>query len=135
MELPNGTLVAIADGEQLLLFRNQGDEKQLDLVNLDTPKVSDENKSAGVRNQDGGPGGSDPRDLDESAHAAGVAEWINGQVLKNKVDNLVIIADPKSIGEMRRHYHKETKAALIGEITKTLTNSPIPDIEKAIASA
>lgn len=135
MELPNGATVAIVDGEQLLLFKNKGDKQDINLTKLDTPNISDENKSAGVRNQDGGPGGHDGRDLDESAHAAGVATWLNNQVLNHKIDKLVVIADPKSIGEMRRHYHKETEGALVGEITKTLTNSPVPDIEKAILAA
>ena len=135
MELPNGAVVAVADGEQLLMFKNDGDEKAINLVNFTSPSVSGDNKSAGVRNQDGGPGGNDPRDLEESAHAAGVADWLNSQVLSHKVDKLVVIADPKSIGEMRRHYHKETQGALLGEITKTLTNSPVADIEKAIEAA
>ena len=135
MELPNGATVAIVDGEQLLLFKNKGDKQDINLTKLDTPNISDENKSAGVRNQDGGPGGHDGRDLDESAHAAGVATWLNNQVLNHKIDKLVVIADPKSMGEMRRHYHKETEGALVGEITKTLTNSPVQDIEKAILAA
>ncbi len=132
MDLPNGTLVAIADGEQLLLFRNDGDEQHINLANVKSPKISLDNKSAGAKDQDGGPGGYDARQLDEFAHAAGVAEWLNGEVLKNKIDKLVVVADPRSLGEMRRHFHKETEAALIGELAKTLTNSPVPDIEKAL---
>lgn len=135
MELPNGAVVAVADGAQLLLFKNDGDEQHINLVNVGAPKVSLDNKSAGAKDQDAGPGGHDPRQLEEFAHAAGVAEWLNGEVLNNKISKLVIIADPRSIGEMRRHYHKETEAALIGEITKTLTNSPVADIEKAIKAA
>ena len=54
MELPNGAIVAVADGEQLLMFKNNGDEKAINLVNFSSPSVNGDNKSAGVRNQDSG---------------------------------------------------------------------------------
>ncbi|MEQ8771698.1 MAG: host attachment protein [Erythrobacter sp.] len=46
-----------------------------------------------------------------------------------------MIADPKTLGEMRQHYHTELKKRLVGEIDKTLTNASTGDIEKAIAAA
>jgi protein required for attachment to host cells len=50
-------------------------------------------------------------------------------------NDVLIIADPKTLGEMRRHYHVELKKRLVGEIDKTLTGQTTKQIEKAISAA
>ena len=70
--------------------------------------------------------------LEESAHVVAVADWLNDQVLKHKIEKLVVVADPKSLGEMRKRYHKELENVLIGELPKTLTGHPPADIVKAL---
>jgi protein required for attachment to host cells len=47
----------------------------------------------------------------------------------------LIIADPKTLGEMRQHYHSELKSRVVGEIDKTLTGQTVNEIEKAIVAA
>ena len=47
----------------------------------------------------------------------------------------MIAADPKTLGQIRQHCHKELEARIVGELAKDLTNSPIPAIEQAIANA
>ncbi|HSP45252.1 MAG TPA: host attachment protein [Chthoniobacterales bacterium] len=47
----------------------------------------------------------------------------------------MIIAAPKTLGEMRKHYHKKLEEALVGEIAKDLTGHSIADIEKTIIAA
>ena len=47
----------------------------------------------------------------------------------------MVIADPKTLGEMRHHYHSELEKRLVGEIAKTMTGQPTDKIEQAIASA
>ena len=37
-----------------------------------------------------------------------------------------------SLGRMRPLLHKETLSRLVGEMPKTLTNSPLEDIERAL---
>ena len=56
-------------------------------------------------------------------------------LLDHRVEQLLVIADRSSLGEMRRHYHKQTEAVLLGEIDKQLTGLPSPDILKAIEAA
>ena len=46
-----------------------------------------------------------------------------------------MIADPKTLGEMRRHYHGELEKRLVGEIDKTVTGEPTDKIEQVIAKA
>ena len=54
---------------------------------------------------------------------------------RTHVSDILVIADPKTLGEMRRHYHGELKKRLVGEIDKTMTGEPTDRIEQAIANA
>ena len=44
----------------------------------------------------------------------------------NDFEALIIVAPPKTLGEMRKHYHKEVSQRLKGELDKDLTGHPIP---------
>lgn len=140
MLIPNGTVLAIVDGENFELYRNSGMPAEPRLTSMDAPELEATNFSAGVRRQDGptrhqartGDGSRD--ELDESAHVAAVTEWLNQQVLAKHIDQLVVVADPRSLGEMRRHYHKELKGALIGEVPKTMTGRTSAELIKVLAN-
>lgn len=139
MLLPHGTVFAIVDGENFQLYRNSGMEAEPKLTAMEVPSLAATNYSAGVNDHDkisrfqlGAP--KDRLDkLEESAHVAAVANWLNGQVLSHEIEKLVIVADPRSLGEMRRHYHKELKEALVAEVPKDLSGRPTPEILKVLA--
>jgi protein required for attachment to host cells len=65
----------------------------------------------------------------------GVADVLNKWVLSNKVDNLLVIAAPKTLGQLRKGWHKETEGKLVGEIAKDLTGHSTDDIAAAIEKA
>lgn len=50
-----------------------------------------------------------------------MADWLNQQVLARRIERLVVIAPARTLGELRRHYHKELADALLGELTRELT--------------
>jgi len=134
MQIPAQTHVAIVDGERFLLMRNSGTltEPTLDLVA--EPVIAETNKSAGVSEHESAHRrGGEPHD--RAAHAAGVAGWLNARVLGHEIERLLVVADPATLGEMRRHYHKETRDILQGELDKLLTGMPGPDILDAIQAA
>lgn len=135
MKLPHKAHVAIVDGENLTLMRNAGQPFEPKLENAERPDLTTTNYSAGIRNQDDVGSKSGSTDLEELAHGAAAAEWLNAKVIANEIDNLLVIADPKTLGEMRRHYHSELEKRLVGEIAKTMTGEPTARIEKAIAAA
>lgn len=54
---------------------------------------------------------------------------MNARALRNEYDELIIVAAPKVLGEMRKHYHKELSARLKAEIAKDLTGHPPDQIE------
>ncbi|QFT76080.1 host attachment protein [Erythrobacter sp. THAF29] len=134
MKLAHKAHVALVDGESFTLFRNEGQIFEPKLVKEDNPELDVTNFSAGVRHQDHIGQELGRTQLEELAHGAAVAEWLNAKAISGDLNEVLIIADPKSLGEMRQHYHSELEKRVIGEIDKTLTGMPIDKLEQAIAS-
>ncbi len=126
--IPTGTWVVVADGTQARLFHNVGKHdtlhlKQEDLISADA--------------QGHGPSGHRPIDqsseqTDEATFAKQLAHRLNAAALKQEFEHLFLIADPRTIGEMRPQLHTETSKRIIGELTKTLTKSTVEEIEKSL---
>jgi len=134
MDIPKGTTVAVADGEKLNLFRNAGDEANPKLTALQEEDVANDNKGSGARHQSSSANPDDSQ-VTEDGFAAGIADLLNRQVLEGQIANLVVIAAPRTLGELRKHYHQKLSAVLVGEIAKDLTGHSMQDVEKTIAAA
>ena len=134
MKIPKGTTVAVADGELLNLFQNSGDESAPRLSALPDAAISSDNKGSGGRHHSSSANPSESQ-LEEDSFAAGTAAFLNKQVLDGKIESLIIVAAPRTLGELRKHYHKTLSAILVGEIAKDLTGQSASDIEKTIAAA
>ena len=65
----------------------------------------------------------------------GVAEALNHMALTNKLEALMVVAAPKTLGQLRKHWHKALEERLIGEIPKDLTARPVEEIAEAISRA
>ncbi|WEF25629.1 host attachment protein [Paracoccus sp. S3-43] len=125
--LPHNALVVVADGHSARLFRNTAkhgleltETEQVTLASLNRPKAGDAIPDVVP--------GDDP-DL----FAAQLADHLNAMVLKHKVDDIAVIADPSTLGVLRKRYHKELQFRLRKEVTKNLTNSDLRAIEDALA--
>ena len=130
MKMPKGATVAVADGETLLMFRNSG-EHDIKLEPLPHPAIAGDNHSSGVRHQSSSANPGESR-MEEDSFAAAIAAWLNGQVQTGKIDALVVVAAPKTLGELRKHYHKTLSAKLLGELSKDLTGHATAAIEAAL---
>ena len=119
--------------QKFLLLRNTGQAFEPKLERVAEPDLLLTNFSAGARHPD--PAGQRSGSGDELAHGTAIAEWLNDKALKGDLGDIVIAADPRTLGQIRQHYHKETQARIVGEIDKDLTNLPVPEIEKALAAA
>lgn len=131
MMLPHNATVAVLDGETMSLFHNGGDEGALALKAVDSPKLDGGNAGSGGRHHSSASNPDDSRQS-EDGFAAAAAAWLNRQVLDGKIEALMVIAAPKTLGELRRHYHKELEAVLEGELSKDLVGHAIRDVEAAI---
>jgi protein required for attachment to host cells len=134
MLLPQGTIVAVADGEKFNLFKNTGDESKPALSAMAEPEVESVNKGSGSSHQSSS-GNPDESQAAEDGFAGGIADLLNKRVLDGEIADLVIIAAPRTLGELRKSYHKKLSEVLRGEISKDLTGHALHDIEKAIAAA
>lgn len=134
MMLPKGTTIAVADGEKLNLFRNSGDEAELKLTPSEHAADVDE-EATGSGSRQSSSGNPDPGQASEDGFSAGIVDLLNKRVLDGKIDDLVVIAAPRALGEMRKHYHKALTAKLRGEIAKDLTGHAIEDVEAAIRAS
>ncbi len=125
--LPHNALVVVADGHSATLFRNTAhhgigltEAERVTLESLNQPKPGDAIPNVVP--------GDDP---DMFAHQ--LADHLNAMVLKNKVDDIAVIADPSTLGVLRKRYHKELQFRLRKEIPKNLTNSDLRGIEDALS--
>jgi protein required for attachment to host cells len=135
MKIPHKALVALANGERFVLMRNVGQPFEPKLEPVEELDLELTNFSAGVRHQDPAGQRNGSTDIDELAHGAAVAEWLNTQTLRGGIEQVVIAADPKTLGQIRQHCHKELESRIVGEIAKDLTNQPVQAVEKALAAA
>jgi protein required for attachment to host cells len=146
MQLPHQSVVLVADGRKMLFLRNQGDDVHPNLVvehaeEKVNPATRDQaTDAAGRASSPQGQSQSsvEPTDfhqLEEDRFAAETADLLKRRALANDYESLIIVAPPRTLGELRKHYHKEVEHRLRGELDKDLTGHPIADIEKALAAA
>ncbi|RIA46576.1 protein required for attachment to host cells [Hephaestia caeni] len=146
MLLPHDAFVMVADGRKMLFFRNQGDAARPDLVvehareHVNPPDREQSSDAPGSAFSSNGSGRSshqetDFHQLEEERFAAETAAMLRQRAFANDYEKLVVIAPPRTLGALRKHYHKEVADRLIAEIDKNLTGHPVDQIEKALIGA
>ncbi len=146
MQVPHNSFVLVADGRKMLFFRNEGDAEFLKLE-VERKREHDVGEDRDMKTDDagrtfdasGGAGRSayeevDFHQLEEDRFAAEAAEMLKQRALRNDFESVIIVAPPRTLGELRKHYHKEVQKRLTGEIAKDLTGHPVPEIEKIISA-
>jgi protein required for attachment to host cells len=125
-KIPTGTWVVVADGTHARLFHNVGVNGALSLKQVEEvkPNPLDEQGPSGER-----PPEQSPEQAEEATFAKQLAHRLNAAVLKHEFDHLFLVADPKTLGEIRPQLHVEASKRIVGELAKTLTNSTLTDIE------
>lgn len=128
--LDKNALVVVADGEGAILFRNtERHGLKLEVAERITPGDM----------ADQGPSGMTPPEMDaqeqrEATFAKILTRRLNDMALNQDFDQILIVADPSTLGQMRPLYHKELEKRLVRDVAKTMTNSTTAEIEKAIAA-
>jgi protein required for attachment to host cells len=146
MQIAHDALVMVADGRKILVLRNKGDSAfpQLETEQVhaqDNPADRDQTSDAAGRSSSpvGGQQSSVEQvsfhELEEARFAAEAAYMLRRRALSNDYEQLIIVAPPTALGQMRKHYHKTVQDRLVGEIAKDLSNHPVADIEKIIADS
>ena len=145
MDIPHNAHVLVIDGRKLLLFKNVGS------VAAPTLSVATHREQASAATRDQGsdmPGtmhqsvgsarsGYEQTDFhqqDEDRFAADAAEMLKREVLAGRIEALIVIAAPRTLGELRKHYHGEVAKRVVGEIAKDIAGCPTDEIAAVIAN-
>ena len=127
LNLPDRTLVVIATGEEAKTFR---------VVDGSLDHQSDWLPS---NLADDGPAGKTPpessaKDLNEATFSKQIAERLYKMAHAGDYDDLILVADPETLGQIRPLLHQEVTEKLMFDQAKTLINSSIEDIERSLSS-
>lgn len=140
MRIAHDALVLVADGRKSLFLRNEGDAELLNLV------VEDQRAHADLKDRElksDAPGRSfssvgarrsameepDYHQQEEDRFAADTAALLATRARRNGFEQLIIVAPPRTLGELRQHYDKAVEAKIVAEIDKDLVNHPIDKLE------
>jgi protein required for attachment to host cells len=134
MIVPNDATIAVIDGKRLRLFLNKGHEPHVDLTSLPEPEFGPANAGSGVRHRSSA-ANPDRSRLEEDDFIAAAAGYLNREVLDGRIRQLLVIADPRSLGELRRHFHDALTARLVAELAKDLAGQTDVAIRAAIMEA
>lgn len=139
----NGAWVLVGDGRKALFFINKGSRDLLDLRVVETridenPATRDQGTDrpgrafASVGGARSAVGDTDWHEVEEERFARAIAERINAGAEANEFSEIVIVAPPRTLGEIRKDLSKTAQSKVAGELGKDLTRHPLADIEKAL---
>lgn len=143
--LAHGAWVFVGDGQKALFLINEGDEKFPNLRRLaveehkDPPSHEQGTGAPGrayssVGNIRSAVGQTDWHELEKERFADAIAERINKAAQSAAFPELVIVAPPKILGDLRREFTKETESKIVAEIPKDLTHHTIAEIESLLTA-
>ena len=155
MKIPQGSIVLVADGRKSLFLRNAGspvspnlvvEEKEVRENPPDRDQASDApgrafTAAGSPRNRGAVSMGANHRsayeetdfhDLEEDRFAAETSETLRMRALGNDFAALIVGAPSRTLGMLRKRYHKEVEARLHAEIPKDLVNMPVQEIERIL---
>lgn len=121
MLLPHGTVIAVIDARNFRLLRNAGDEANPELVDAPAPRLDTHNHSGASHH-------GTALAMAQDAHAIAAVEWLDHEVQAHRIGHLVMIAPPRTLGELRKRYSRALEQALLGELAKDLGEARGSDI-------
>ena len=139
MNIDHNTLILVADGQKYLFLRNKGDFQQPAL------KVEASSEHLGHPTHELGsdqPGrafassGSmrsaieqtDFHQIEKDQFAARTAALLSKRAHAGEFEQLIVVAPPRTLAELRKHYDKAVSSRLVKEIDKDLTKNPVKEI-------
>lgn len=145
LTLKHGIWVVVADGEKALIFENRGDAKFPDLhvvehLHEENPPTREQGSDRPGRFNDGpsahrsAVADTDWHRIAKERFADEISGWLYKASHRGDFHDVVIVAPPVVLGEIRRKLHKELGAKVRAEIAKTLTNMPVSDIENLLVN-
>jgi protein required for attachment to host cells len=143
VRIHNNAWVLVGDGRKALFLRNDGDADLLDLRRIsvrldDNPLTHEQGADApGRAVQSVGSARSsvettDWHELEMHRFAASVAGEIDEAVRAGVCKEIVLVAPPKVLGDLRQQLSGEAQKRVKGEVAKDLTHHRIGQIEEIL---
>lgn len=144
--LKHGLWLMVADGEKALFLKNEGDAtypnfQVVSEMEQENPPTREQGSGRPGRFNDG-PSVHRSAVADTDWHKMGkirfadeIAERLYKMAHRGDFNEILLVAPPLVLGELRKKLHPEVSARIIGEIPKTLTNHAVYDIEKLLLAA
>ena len=145
LKVHHGAWVLVGDGKKALFLNNEGDAELLNLRRISvreqvnpathlqgTDAPGRGSAPSGIRH--GAMGETDWHQIEENHFAATLAGEVNKAASENGFKEIVIVAPPKCLAEIRRDLSPDAKRRVVAEIPKDYTHHPIPEIEKLLAA-
>jgi protein required for attachment to host cells len=141
IKIPHDAWILVGDGKKAMILRNKGDQVHPHLV-LDH-RIEQENTVSGQAEAnavvDVDTSGrrtvvekTDGHQLDETRFAKKLADQLYKTAHSQAFDNLIVVAPPRILGVLREAFHPEVRNRILAEIDKTLTQHPVPEIERIL---
>jgi protein required for attachment to host cells len=138
--IPYDALVLVGDGHKAIFYRNKGDaahpnlivEQVLEHDNLPTREQGAERPGTAPGGQRNAMGDTDWHRLEENRFAADIADALYKLAHRGGFGKLVVAAPPKTLGELRKAFHKEVTQRIVAEVNKDLTGHDVGDIETVL---
>jgi protein required for attachment to host cells len=143
LKIPHNAWILVGDGKKALFLRNDGDAEFPNLVTMDVmaqenPPTHEQGVERPGRASDGmGVNRSavqqtDWHQLAEDRFAHDLAARLYQAAHAKEFEHLIVVAPPRTLGELRHSFHKEVQDRIVAEVDKTLTNHPVHKIEKLL---
>lgn len=142
MKLKNGTWVAACDGGKFLLLQNRGDAEIMDLRVIAHEQI-DPTVQSGRQDRGPSPDGTQARlgrshsqsveDHFELKFVQSIAAELSERVRTGAIAEMVLIADPKTLGLLRRQLSDQTQEAIAQEIGGDFAHNTVAEVEAVLA--
>jgi protein required for attachment to host cells len=144
VHIPRNALVLVGDGRKALFLRNRGTPRDVELIverelQQHNPATREQGTDRPGRKH-GADGVSrsaisetDWHDQAEERFAGEVADMLYEMEHAHKFNELVVVAPPKVLGNLRAAFHPEVSQCIVAEVAKDLTSHPIPELAKVLS--
>lgn len=139
MNIHNRALVLVADGRRYLLFRNVGEFRNPRLITegsgeQENPRTSDQGTDqpgrafSSVGTARSAMEQTDFHQLEEDRFAGEVAGMLGKLAQAGDFEELIVVAPPRCLAELRKCFDKEVASRVVAEVSKDLTKHPVNEI-------
>lgn len=143
MLIPTNTLILVTDGAKLILYRNQGTANEPELsavkaVEQKLPNAAEMGADAPGRSfqsfstRRSAMEMTDPHDKAEAQFAENAADQV--KALVSEGEKLILIADPKTLGIIRKNLDNGVRQKLMAEIDADYSRHAPPELAKILSN-